>query len=48
MKQKTGEDKALLRKKLGEVEREWERICQLSVERQDRLEQAHRHLGQFR
>ena len=48
MKNKTGEDKAVLKKKLQDLEREWEKVCQLSVERQDKLENAYRKIGQFR
>ena len=48
MKNKTGEDKAVLKKKLQDLEREWEKVCQLSVARQDKLENAYRKIGQFR
>ena len=48
MKQKTGEDRVVLKKKLQDLEREWEEVCRVSVERQDRLEQAYRQIGQFR
>ena len=48
MKHKTGEDKALLKKKLQNLEREWEKVCQVSVDRQDRLEDAYMKIGQFR
>ena len=48
MKQKTGENKAVLKKKMQDLDREWEKVCQLSVERQERLEQAYRNIGQFR
>jgi len=47
MKQKTGEDRVVLKKKLQDLEREWEEVCRVSVERQDRLEQAYRQIGQF-
>ena len=48
MKQKTGEDKAVLRKKLQDLEREWEKVCQMSVDRQSKLEDAFREIGEFR
>lgn len=48
MKHKTGDDRVVLKKKLQDLEREWEEVCQVSVERQDRLEQAYKHIGQFR
>ena len=48
MKQKTGEDKAVLRKKLQDLEREWEKVCQMSVDRQSKLEAAFREIGEFR
>ena len=48
MKHKTGEDKALLKKKLQNLEKEWEKVCQVSVDRQDRLEDAYMKIGQFR
>ena len=48
MKQKTGEDRAVLKKKLQDLEREWEKVCQMSVYRQSRLEEAYRSIGQFR
>ena len=48
MKQKTGEDRAVLKKKLQDLEREWEKVCQMSVDRQSRLEEAYRSIGQFR
>ena len=40
MKQKTGEDRAVLKKKLQDLEREWEKVCQMSVDRQSKLEEA--------
>lgn len=48
MKHKSGEDKAVLKKKLQDLEKEWEKACQISVERQDKLENAYREIGQFR
>ena len=48
MKHKTGEDRVVLKKKLQDLEREWEKVCQLSVSRQDKLENAYRKIGQFR
>lgn len=48
MKSKTGEDRAVLKKKLQDLEREWEKVCQVSVERQDKLENAYKKIGQFR
>ena len=48
MKHKTGDDKVVLKKKLQDLEREWEKVCQLSVSRQDKLENAYRKIGQFR
>lgn len=48
MKHKTGEDKTLLKKKLQNLEKEWEKVCQVSVDRQDRLEDAYMKIGQFR
>ena len=38
----------MLKIKLQDLEREWEEVCQVSMERQDWLEQAYRHIGQFR
>lgn len=48
MKHKIGDDKALLKKKLQNLEKEWEKVCQVSVDRQDRLEDAYMKIGQFR
>ena len=48
MKQKTGEDRAVLKKKLQDLEREWEKVCQMSVDKQSKLEEAYRGIGQFR
>ena len=48
MKQKTGEDRAVLKKKLQDLEREWEKVCQMSVDRQSKLEEAYGGIGQFR
>ena len=48
MKQKTGEDRAVLKRKLQDLEREWEKVCQMSVDRQSRLEQAFREIAEFR
>lgn len=48
MKAKTGEDKAVLKKKLQQLEKEWEKVCQISVDRQDRLEDAYMKIGEFR
>lgn len=48
MKHKTGDDKTLLKKKLQNLEKEWEKVCQVSVDRQDRLEDAYTKIGQFR
>ena len=48
MKHKTGEDKAVLKKKLQQLEKEWEKVCQISVDRQDRLEDAYMKIGEFR
>ena len=48
MKHKMGEDKAVLKKKLQNLEKEWEKVCQVSVDRQDRLEDAYRKIGIFR
>ena len=47
MMQKMVEDRVVLRKKLQDSEREWEEVCWVSVERQECLEQAYRHTGQF-
>ena len=48
MKQKTGEYRAVLKKKLQDLEREWEKVCQMSLDRQSKLEEAYRGIGQFR
>ena len=48
MKHKSGEDKALLKKKLQNLEREWEKVCQVSVDRQDKLDEAYMKIGVFR
>lgn len=48
MKHKTGEDKAVLKKKLADLEQVWEEVCQVSVQRQEQLEGAHKLIGQFR
>ena len=48
MKHKTGDDKTVLKKKLQDLDREWEKVCQMSVERQDKLENAYKKIGQFR
>ena len=48
MKHKSGGDKAVLKKKLTDLEEAWEQVCQVSVRRQDRLEEAHRLIGHFR
>ena len=48
MKQKTGEDRAVLKKKLQDLEREWEKVCQMSVDRQSRLEDAYGEIARFR
>ena len=42
---KTGDD--CVKKKLQDLERQWEEICQMSVERQDRLEEAYKLIRQF-
>jgi len=47
MIQKMVEDRVVLKKKLQDLEREWEEVCWVSVERQECLEQAYRHTGQF-
>ena len=48
MKLRTGEDKVLLKKKLQNLEKAWEKVCQVSVDRQDRLDDAYMNIGQFR
>lgn len=48
MKHKTGDDRVVLKKKLQDLEREWEKVCQISVARQDKLENAYKKIGQFR
>lgn len=48
MKHKTGEARAVLKKKLQQLEKEWEKVCQVSVDRQDRLEEAYMRIGEFR
>ncbi len=48
MKQKAGEDRVILKKKLADLNTEWEKVCQVSVARQDKLEAAYREIGQFR
>ena len=48
MKQKTGDDRAVLKKKIQDLEREWEKVCQMSVDRQSRLEAAFEGITQFR
>ena len=48
IKNKTGEDRAVLKKKLQDLEKEWEKVCQVSVERQEKLENAYKKIGQFR
>ena len=48
MKHKTGDDRVVLKKKLQDLEREWEKVCQMSVARQDKLENAYKKIGQFR
>ena len=48
MKHKSGEDKALLKKKLQNLEKEWEKVCQVSVDRQDKLDEAYMKIGMFR
>ena len=48
MKHKTGDDRVILKKKLQDLDREWEKVCQMSVERQDKLENAYKKIGQFR
>ena len=48
MKQKTGDDRAVLKKKIQDLEREWEKVCQMSVDRQSRLEAAFEGIAQFR
>ena len=48
MKHKTGDDRIVLKKKLQDLEREWEKVCQMSVARQDKLENAYKKIGQFR
>ena len=47
MMQKTREVRVVLKVKLQDLEREWEEVCRVSVERQDHLERAYRHTGQF-
>lgn len=48
MKQKTGDDRAVLKKKIQDLEKEWEKVCQMSVDRQSRLEAAFEGIAQFR
>lgn len=48
MKTKTGEDKAVLKKKLADLDREWDKACSVSVDRQDKLENAYQELAEFR
>lgn len=48
MKFKTGDAKALLKKKLQSLEKEWEKVCQVSVDRQDRLDTAYMKIAKFR
>ena len=45
MKEKTGEDRAVLKKKLQDLEREWEKVW--SVDRQSKLEEASVNSGQY-
>ena len=40
MKTKVGEDKNVLKRKLTDLEQEWEGVCQMSVARQQKLEDA--------
>ena len=40
MRQKTGDDRVVLKEKLQDIEREWKKVCLVSVERQDCLEQV--------
>ena len=48
MKFKAGEDKALLKKKLQSLEKEWEKVCQVSVDREDQLDNAYMMIAKFR
>ncbi len=48
MKSKTGEDRAVLKKKLVDLDREWDKACSVSVDRQDKLENAYQELAEFR
>ena len=41
MRQKTGDDRVVLKEKLQDIEREWKKVCLVSVERQDCLEQVY-------
>ena len=40
MKTKQGEDRSVLKSKLADLEQEWEGVCQMSIARQQRLENA--------
>ena len=37
-KQKEGEDEALVKAKLDDIEKKWDEVCQKSVSRQDKLQ----------
>jgi len=47
-KHKTGEDKAVLKRKLDDLDREWDKACQISVDRQDKLDNAYKEIAEFR
>ena len=40
MKTKQGDDKNVLKSKLADLEQEWEGVCQMSVARQKKLDNA--------
>ena len=40
MKTKQGDDKNVLKSKLADLEQEWEGVCQMSVARQQKLDNA--------
>ena len=47
MKTKTGEAKSVLERKLSDLKQDWDNVCQLSVARQQKLEEAGKKLRQF-
>lgn len=45
MRQKTWDDRVVLKKKLWDIEREWEKVCLVAVERQDHRRAQHVSIG---